>query len=89
MHETAVFTDEARQPGQERNHVMLHLGLDFVDGRDVDVARLHALAHLPDRFGRTLRHGPEVGLRLRGVGLDQVPDAELVCRFPDGNHVGS
>ena len=89
VHEPAVFADEARQPGQESNHVVLHFGLDLVDDGDVDIARLHALSHLPDCFGRTLGHGPEVGLRLCRVGLDQVPDAELVCRFPDGNHVGS
>ena len=89
MHEPAVLADEARQPGQERNDVVLHFSFDLIDGGDVDIARLHALAHLPDRFGRALGHRTEVGLCLSRMGLDQVPDAELVCRFPDGNHVGS
>ena len=69
--------------------VVLHFGFDSVDRGHVDVARFHLRADFPDRSSSTLRDNAEVGLRLSGVGYDQVPDAELVSGFPDGNHVGA
>ncbi len=86
MHEARlVGADMLGQMGQEGDDVVLGHGLDLVDAGDVEFDVLRA----PDRLGIGLRDHAERGLRVAGMGLDLVPDAELGLGRPDGDHLGA
>ena len=80
-----VIADDLGQMGQKGDDVMFGHGLDLVDAGHVE---FHILG-LPDGFGILARDHAQIGLRVAGVGLDLVPDAELGLGGPDGDHVGA
>ena len=82
MDEAGFLTDMLGKVGQEGDDVVLHLALDLVDARRIDLA----LATLPDRLGGLLRHHAQLGQRVGGVRLNLEPDAESVLGRPDGGH---
>jgi hypothetical protein len=86
MHEARlVVADDLGQMGQEGDDVMLGHRLDLVDAGHVE---LHVLG-FPHGLRVLLRDHAEIGLRVAGMGLDLVPDAELGGGLPDGGHLGA
>ena len=77
--------DDLGQVGEEGDDVVLRLALDLVDPVNVELDVLG----LPDRLGGFFRDHPQIRLRIAGMGLDLVPDAELGLGRPDGDHVGA
>ena len=86
MHVARFGADDFRNMGQEGDDVVLDLGLDGVDARDIE---LGVLALGPDRGGCFLRDDAEFGHGGRRVRLDLEPDAEFGFRRPDRHHVGT
>ena len=85
MHEARLRPDMLGEMRQEGDDVVLDLGLDRVDARDVEFGRL---ALLPDLLRRFLRHDAELGHRVGGMRLDLEPDAIARLGRPDGGHFG-
>jgi hypothetical protein len=68
-----VIADDLGQMGQEGDDVMLGHRLDLVDAGHVE---FHVL-RFPHGLRVRLRDDAELGLRVAGMRLDLVPDAEL------------
>ena len=86
MHEARFGPDDFGQMRQEGDDVVLDLGLDGVDARDVE---LGGLALVPDFLGGILRDDAELGHGVGGMRLDLEPDAEFGLRRPDRDHLGA
>ena len=86
MDEAGIGPDDLGKMGKEGDDVVLHLALDRVDARDVE---LRVLAFLPDRLGGALRDQAELGHGIGGMRLDLEPDAVARLRVPDRRHFGS
>ena len=86
MHEARFGPDDLGEMGEEGDDVVLDLGLDRVDARDVEFG---VLALGPDGLGGFLRDHAELGHGVGGVGLDLEPDAESGLRLPDRRHLGA
>ena len=86
MHEARFRADDLGEMRQEGDDVVLDLGFDRVDARDVE---LGGLALVPDRLGGVLRDDAELGHGVGGMRLDLEPDAELRLRRPDRRHLGA
>jgi DNA primase len=60
-------------------------GVDYLAGRDIDITALEAeigqavIGHAPARIDGLITH-----LANRGFGVDELVDASLACRYPDG-----
>ena len=85
MHETRLGTDDFGKMGQEGDDVMLDLGLDGVDPRDIEG---RGLALVADGLGGVLRDQPEFGHGVGRMRFDLEPDAKLGFGRPDGGHFG-
>ena len=86
MHEARFRADDLGQMRQEGDDVVLDLGLDRVDARDVEFG---GLALFPDLLGGFLRDDAEFGHGVGGMRLDLEPDAEARLRRPDRGHFGA
>ena len=86
MHEAGVGADDLCEMSEEGDDVVLDLGLDLIDPRDVE---LRVLALGPDGLCRVLRDHAEVRERVGGVGLDLEPDLETRLGVPDRGHLGA
>jgi len=86
MHEARFRADYFGQMRQEGDDVVLDLGLDGVDARDIELGRLSLF---PDLLGGIFRDDAELGHGVGGVRLDLKPDAEACVRRPDRDHVGA
>ena len=86
MHEARLRPDDLGEVRQEGDDVVLDLGLDGVDARDVEFG---GLALFPDFLRRILRDDAEIGHGVGGVRLDLEPDAEPRVRRPDRDHLGA
>ena len=73
MHEARFRADDLRQMGQEGDDVVLDLGLDRVDARDIE-GRGAPLSRMV--FAASFGISAELGHRVGGVRLDLEPDAE-------------
>jgi DNA primase len=62
-------------------------GVDYLASRDIDVTALEAetrravIGHTPARIDGLITH-----LRNHGFGADELVDASLACRYPDGRY---
>src|SRR5579872_1825042 len=86
VHEARFGTDDLGEMRGEGQHIVLDLGLDLLDARDVE-GRILALG--PDRLSSILRNDTEVGQRVSGVGFDFEPDLEARLGVPDRRHFGA
>ena len=80
MQKPSLRPDVLRNRGEEGDDVVLDLGLDAVDPRDIEIAAR------PDGFGGLLRDGPELRHGLGRIGLDPEPDRKFGLRRPDARH---
>lgn len=86
MHEPRdIMADNFRQMGQEGDDVVLGDGFDLVDASDVELDVLG----FPDGLRVFPWDHAQSGLRVAGMGLDLVPNAELGLGGPDGDHFGA
>src|SRR4029450_2957724 len=83
MYKARFRSDDFRKMRQEGDDVVLYLGLDLVDARDVELC---GFTFFPDFFCRLLRNDAKLGHGVGGVRLDLEPDAEFRFRRPDGGH---
>jgi DNA primase catalytic core len=65
--------------------VLHRRGVDYLAGRDIDITALEAevgqavIGHTPARIDGLINH-----LASRGFSVDELVDASLACRYPDG-----
>ena len=86
VHEARFRADDLRQMRQEGDDVVLDLGLDGVDARDIEG---RGLALVPDLLGGFFRDFAELGHGVGGMRLDFEPDAETRLGRPDRSHFGA
>ena len=86
VHEARLRADDLRQMRQEGDDVVLDLGLDGVDARDIEG---RGLAFLPDLFRRLFRDLAEFGHGVGGMRFDLEPDAKARLGRPDRSHFGA
>ena len=81
MHEAGLWADMLGQVREEGDDVVLDLGLDRIDARDVE---LGFRALVPDGLGGFFGDQPELGHGGSRVRLDLEPDAKARLGRPDG-----
>ncbi len=72
--------DDFRHRGSKCDHVVAHLGLNFLDALQVEVGAL------ANGFGRVFRHNAGLGEGLGRRDLNRQPGAKAVFIAPDAAH---